>query len=43
MAKHPTEPLKARDIQGVKYVERLLPMLDALHEVGCGRDKAAMS
>jgi hypothetical protein len=40
MAKHPTEPLKARDIQGVKYVERLLPMLDALHEVGCDRDKA---
>jgi hypothetical protein len=24
----------------VKYVERLLPMLDALHEVGCDRDKA---
>lgn len=40
MAKHPVKPLKARDIQGVKYVERLLPMLDALHEVGCARDKA---
>jgi hypothetical protein len=40
MAKHPTEPLKARDIQGVKYLERLLPLLDALHEVGCDRDKA---
>jgi hypothetical protein len=40
VAKHPTEPLKARDIQGVKYVERLLPTLDALHDVGCGRDKA---
>src|SRR5262245_47340099 len=40
MAKHPVEPLKARDIQGVKYLERLLPMLDALHEVGCDRDKA---
>jgi hypothetical protein len=40
MAKHPTRPLKSRDIQGVKYVERLLPMLDALHEVGCQRDKA---
>jgi hypothetical protein len=24
----------------VKYLERSLPMLDALHEVGCGRDKA---
>ncbi len=40
MAKHPTKPLKARDVQGVKYLERLLPMLDALHEVGCARDKA---
>jgi Transposase DDE domain len=40
MAKHPAGPLKSRDIRGVKYLERLLPMLDALHEVGCGRDKA---
>ncbi|QEH31756.1 Transposase DDE domain protein [Aquisphaera giovannonii] len=40
MAKRAAEPLKSRDIRGVKYVERLLPMLDALHEVGCGRDKA---
>ena len=40
MARHPAEPLKSRDIRGVKYVERLLPMLDALHEVGCDRDKA---
>jgi Transposase DDE domain len=40
MAKHPAKPLKSRDIRGVKYVERLLPMLDALHEVGCERDKA---
>ncbi|QEH31716.1 Transposase DDE domain protein [Aquisphaera giovannonii] len=40
MAKRPAKPLKSRDIRGVKYVERLLPLLDALHEVGCGRDKA---
>ena len=40
MAMHPAEPLKSRDIRGVKYVELLLPMLDALHEVGCDRDKA---
>jgi hypothetical protein len=40
MARHPAKPLKSRDIQGVKYVERLLPMLDSLHEVGCERDKA---
>lgn len=40
MARRPAKPLKSRDIRGVKYVERLLPMLDALHEVGCERDKA---
>ncbi len=40
MAKHPTEPLKPRDIQGLKYLDRLLPLLDELHEVGCLRDKA---
>jgi hypothetical protein len=40
MARHPAKPLKSRDIRGVKYIERLLPMLDELHEVGCDRDKA---
>ncbi|QEH31715.1 hypothetical protein OJF2_01800 [Aquisphaera giovannonii] len=30
MAKRAAEPLKSRDIRGVKYVEQLLPMLDAL-------------
>lgn len=40
MAKHQTRPLKPRDIQGLKYIERLLPLLDELHEVGCQRDKA---
>jgi hypothetical protein len=40
MAKHKTKPLKRRDIQGLKYIERLLPLLDELHEVGCQRDKA---
>jgi hypothetical protein len=28
------------DIQGLKYLDRLLPMLGRLHEVGCQRDKA---
>jgi hypothetical protein len=41
MAKRAPKPLKSREIRGVKYVELLLPMLDALHEVGCGRDKAS--
>src|SRR4051812_20259370 len=40
MAKNKTKPLKPRDIQGLKYIERLLPLLDQLHEVGCPRDKA---
>lgn len=40
MAKRAAEPLESRDIRGVKYLERLLPMLEALREVGCGRDQA---
>jgi Transposase DDE domain len=40
MAKHQTKPLKPRDIQGLKYLDRLLPLLDQLHEEGCQRDKA---
>lgn len=32
--------LRERDIQGLKYFDLLLPMLDRLHEVGCQRDKA---
>ena len=40
MPRRPTEPLKPRDIQGLKYFDRLLPLLDQLHEVGCDRDSA---
>src|SRR5271155_4141990 len=40
MAKHPVQRLKPRDIQGLKYLDRLLPLLDQLHEVGCQRDSA---
>jgi len=40
MAKRKEKPLKPRDIQGLKYLERLLPLLDQLHEVGCQRDRA---
>lgn len=32
--------IRDRDITGLKYVDRLLPMLGALHDVGCARDKA---
>jgi hypothetical protein len=41
MAKRKAKPLKSRDIQGLKYLEHLLPLLDQLHKVGCQRDKAA--
>lgn len=40
MPRRPAEPLKPRDIQGLKYLDRLLPLLDQLHEVGCDRDTA---
>ena len=40
MAKREEIPLKSRDIQGLKYVEWLLPLLDQLHDVGCQRDRA---
>ena len=40
MAQRKTEPLKPRDIEGLKYFDRLLPLLDRLHDVGTQRDKA---
>jgi hypothetical protein len=30
----------AADVSGMKYFERLLPLLEPLHDVGCERDKA---
>lgn len=38
MAKRRT--IRERDIQGLKYLDLLLPFLERLHEVGCQRDKA---
>jgi hypothetical protein len=32
--------IRDRDIQGLKYLDLLLPLLARLHEVGCQRDKA---
>lgn len=34
------EPVRSRDVQGLKYLDMLLPLIDELHEVGCQRDKA---
>jgi hypothetical protein len=42
MAKHPTKPLKPRDIRGLKYLDRLLPLPDQLHEGLAGVTKSAL-
>ncbi len=34
------EVLRSRDLQGLKYLKQLQPLLAALHEVGCERDRA---
>jgi hypothetical protein len=34
------DPIRARDVQGLKYLDVLLPLLEQLHEVGCQRDRA---
>jgi hypothetical protein len=33
-------PLTGRKVQGLKCLDKLLPLFDRLHEVGCRRDKA---
>jgi Transposase DDE domain len=40
MARRQAKRLKSRGIQGLKYLDRLLPLLDRLHDVGCQRDRA---
>lgn len=40
MAGKKRDKVKERDLTGLKYFERLLPLFDRLHEVGCERDKA---
>jgi hypothetical protein len=32
--------IRDKDITGLKYVEKLLPLFERLHEVGCERDTA---
>lgn len=34
------ETLRAGDVQGLKYLKKLLPLLQELHDVGCQRDRA---
>jgi hypothetical protein len=40
MAGKKREMVRERDITGLKYFKRLLPLFERLHEVGCDRDKA---
>lgn len=40
MAGKPARVVRERDVQGVKYLDRVLPLLRSLHDAGCQRDKA---
>ena len=40
MSRQPTPPLVAKDLQGFKYFEMILPLLAPLHEAGTARDRA---
>ncbi len=40
MARKPGPTLREREVQGVKYLDRVFPVLRRLHDVGCARDKA---
>ncbi|MFH1923945.1 MAG: IS4 family transposase [Planctomycetota bacterium] len=40
MAGKKREKVRERDVTGLKYFDKLAPLLARLHDVGCGRDKA---
>jgi hypothetical protein len=40
VARKKREKIRSQDITGLKYFDRLAPMLERLHDVGCDRDKA---
>lgn len=40
MARPPRTPVRERDLQGFKYFDQLLPLLDRLHDAGTQRDHA---
>lgn len=40
MAEPSDSPVTGRQFQGLKYLDKLLPLFDRLHDVGCPRDKA---
>ncbi len=40
MARKKNAEIRERDVGGMKMLQKLLPLLDRLHDVGCARDKA---
>ena len=40
MAEPFDNPVPGPNLQGLKYLDKLLPLFDRLHDVGCRRDKA---
>ena len=40
MARKKREEIQERDITGLKYFDKLAPLLERLHDDGCLRDKA---
>ena len=40
MAGKKREKVRDEDVTGLKYFDKLQPLLKRLHEVGCQRDKA---
>jgi Transposase DDE domain len=40
MATAKNKKIRERDVQGVKQLQQLRPLLERLHEVGCARDRA---
>lgn len=40
MARKKRPKIRERDIQGMKFFDELVPLVERLHEVGCQRDKA---
>src|SRR5579872_3577529 len=40
MARHPASKIRDSDIVGLKYFDRLMPLLERLHDTGTQRDRA---
>ena len=40
MAESSGNPVPGPNLQGLKYLDKLLPLFERLHDVGCQRDKA---